>query len=237
MLLCFVDFVVFDALSASRKRQDIKRLNTNAMVRRKNIDKGEHVIANEPTSVDEPRNARARESNRREKKVHRQARWCDANELFKQKQAPLCAQTRRRRRIAPVDALGRGDSGTGAKKQRTGETEPHERCRTSRRRWRRRRRRRFAVQRSGVPTSSREPENFRHLHDATRNRTPPSLFSRQNPNRIQLRRRGFFFLQKSKPSSAHVTRKPAGALRHNGFFAAHRKQRCPFTNTAPLSAS
>lgn len=68
MLLCFVDFVVFDALSASRKRQDIKRLNTNAMVRRKNIDKGEHVIANEPTSVDEPRNARARESNRREKK-------------------------------------------------------------------------------------------------------------------------------------------------------------------------
>lgn len=65
----------------------------------------------------------------------------------------------------------------------------------------------------------------------------PSLFSRQNPNRIQLRRRGFFFLQKSKPSSAPVTRKPAGALRHNGFFAAHRKQRCPFTNTAPLSAS
>lgn len=172
MLLCFVYFLVFDALSASRNRQDIKRLNANAMVRRKNIDEGEHVIANEPTSIEEPRNARARESNRREKKVHRHARWCDANELFKQKQAPLCAPTRRRRRIAPVDALRRGDSGTGAKKQRTGETEPHERCRTSRRRWRRRRRRRFAVQRSGVPTSSREPENFRHLYDATRNRTP-----------------------------------------------------------------
>lgn len=53
MLLCFVYFLVFDVLSASRKRQDIKRLNANAMVRRKNIDKGEHVIANEPTSIEE----------------------------------------------------------------------------------------------------------------------------------------------------------------------------------------